>query len=223
MLKELLEQSLPFWKELTEPQQTLLLQETGIRTHKKGTVFYHSGGECKGVEIVRRGRARVFISSSDGREITLYRLLENDLCMMSVACMIKNINFGITLETETDCEVAVIPREIYRKLNEENICVKNFTLELIASKFTDVMWLLEQLAFATVKSRIARALTEQSVLQKTSVLDTTHEKLAADIGTAREVVTRQLRQFRTDGLVALSRGKIEILDAAGLAGLITAP
>jgi CRP/FNR family transcriptional regulator len=215
-MKDFLQSSLPFWGELTEKEQLLLTETTQLHRYIKGTILYHGGSECTGMEIVKNGRARVYINSADGREITLYRILDRDVCMMSAACMIKNINFGISLETETDCEIAVIPREIYIKLSEGNVSVKNFTVELVASKFSDVMWLLEQLVFSNMGQRLAAVLLEQSNLNHSHVLEITHEKIAADLGTAREVVTRLLKQFQLDGYVLLFRGKIKILDEASL-------
>ena len=218
---DFLRNNLPFWENLLRSERELLNSAVKLKTYKAGTVFFHGEGDCSGVEIVKSGRARVYISSPDGRQITLYRILDSDFCMMSIACMLNNINFGISLETETECEIAIIPQEIYEHLFNTNAAVKNFTLELIASKFTDVMWLLEQLVFSNMGKRLANALIEQSVLDGTLMLDTTHEKIAADLGTSREVVTRLLKQFRLDGLVSLSRGKIKITDDKALRAMIS--
>jgi len=179
-------------------------------------ILNHGGDECSGVEILKSGMERVYISSPDGREITLYRLLDNDVCMMSAACMLNNISFNISLEAETDCEIIIIPPEIYQCLSDSNTAVKNFTLELVSSKFTDVMWLLEQLVFSNMGSRLANALIEHVALNGGNILDITHEKIASDLGTAREVVTRLLKQFQLDGLVSLSRGKIEVINEKAL-------
>lgn len=211
-MKDLLKSSLPFWDSLTETEQELLINRTELRQYKKGTVLFHGGGECTGVEIVKSGQARVYINSKEGKELTLYRLLEGDVCVMSAACMIKSINFGISLLAEEDSEIAIIPRKIYQQLNDRNIYVKNFTLEIIASKFSDVMWLLEQFVFSNMGQRLAGALIEQSVLCGSKTLLITHEKLAFDLGTAREVVTRLLKQFQVDELISFSRGRIEILN-----------
>ncbi|MEG1632624.1 MAG: Crp/Fnr family transcriptional regulator [Oscillospiraceae bacterium] len=215
-MEELLKNSLPFWNGLTADERRLLVDTLQIHSYAKGTVLYYGGGECAGVEIVKSGRARVYINSRDGKEITLYRILDNDVCMMSAACMIKNINFGISIETEADSEIAVIPRGVYQKLNDENMAVKSFTLDMVASKFSDVMWLLEQLVFSNMGRRLAGVLMEQSALAESLTLNITHEKIAVDLGTAREVVTRLLKQFQTEGLVTLSRGRIEISDEAAL-------
>ena len=219
-MKSILRYNLPFWKDLSDNEKNLLLSGSRQQKYAAGTVFDHGGGECSDVEIITSGRARVYISSPDGKEITLYRILDSDFCMMSVACMLHGINFGISLETETDCEILRIPSEIYRQLLDTNPAVKSFTLELVSSRFSDVMWLLEQLVFSNMGKRLAGALIEQSVLAGSTVLDITHERIAADLGTAREVVTRLLKQFQLDGWVSLSRGRIEITDEKALGDMI---
>ena len=215
-VKEFLQNALPFWASLTDNEKNTLITAANIELYKRGTVFYHGGDECSGVKIVKSGRARVFINSPNGKEMTLYRLYDNDFCMMSVACMLRNINFKFNLETETDCEIAHIPRQSYKRLLDENPAVKNFTLELMASKFTDVMWLFEQMVFSTNEERLANELVEQIAVGGSYVIEITHEKIAADLGTAREVVTRMLKRFQNEGLVSLSRGKIEILNEKAL-------
>ena len=215
-MKDFLQNTLPFWKNLSDNDREILLNGVNTQSYNIGSVFYHGSEECSGVRIVKSGRLRVFISSQNGKEMTIYRLFDRDFCMMSIACMLKNINFGVNLETETDCEIIKIPHEIYRNLLDSNNAVKNFTLDIVASKFTDVMWLFEQLVFSNIEKRLATVLLEQSTYFDAHILKITHEKIAADLGTAREVVTRQLKQFQSEGLVALSRGKIEILNEKAL-------
>ncbi|MEG2959337.1 MAG: Crp/Fnr family transcriptional regulator [Oscillospiraceae bacterium] len=215
-METFLKNSLPFWGQLTDGERRLLLDTLQLHRYEKGTILYHGSGECTGVQMILHGRARVYINSKDGKEITLYRLLDGDVCMMSAACMIKSLSFSISFETETDSEIAVIPRHVYEKLNSENMFVKNFTLEMVASKFSDVMWLLEQLVFSNMGQRLAGALLEQRALCGSTTLNVTHEQIATDLGTAREVVTRLLKQFQTEELVTLSRGKIHLTNEAAL-------
>ena len=215
-MKEFFQNSLPFWKELSNNEKELIINGAKLHLRNAGTILNYGGGKCSGVEIVKSGTERIYVSSPNGREITLYRLLDNDICMMSAACMLNNINFNISLESETDCEIIIISHEIYQRLFDTNNAVKNFTLELVSSKFTDVMWLLEQLVFSNMGSRLAGALLEHSALNGSNILEITHEKIASDLGTAREVVTRLLKQFQLDGIVSLSRGKIEIINEKSL-------
>ena len=105
---------------------------------------------------------------------------------------------------------------VYRKLYDESGIVKDYTMEMISEKFSDIMWLFNQFVFSNVASRIASALLDHKVMERSDSLAITHEALARDAGTAREVVTRILKQFQADGLVKLTRGKVEILNEAGL-------
>lgn len=211
-----MEENVPFWNLLTDLQKEKMMEHSYIRKYNAGTIMNYSGNNCTGVQIIKSGRARVFISSPDGRAITLYRLLDRDVCMLSAGCMLKNLNFGVNLEAETDCEAVVIDGNAYQQISEENVAVKDFTLAIVSSKFSEVMWLLEHLVFSNVGKRLASSLMDQKYLLESSSLSITHEKLATELGTAREVVTRLLKQFQLDGLVELSRGKIKILDDKGL-------
>ena len=176
----------------------------------------HGGGECAGVQIIGKGRVRVFITSPGGGDITLFRLLEGDVSILSAACMLNGMDVELDMEMETDCELYTIPKCVYRKLYDESGIVKDYTMEMISEKFSDIMWLFNQFVFSNVASRIASALLDHKVMERSDSLAITHEALARDAGTAREVVTRILKQFQADGLVKLTRGKVEILNEAGL-------
>lgn len=215
-LKKFMQDHLPFWNFLTEIQKERIVQHSFIQKYKKGTTMNYSSESCTGIQIFKSGRARVFISSPDGRGITLYRLVDLDVCVFSAGCMLKNLSFNVSMEIEADSEVIVIERNIYKVISEENSAVKDFTMEMVASKFSDVMWLLEHLVFSNMGKRLASALLEQRDFFNNNILEITHEKLAFDLGTAREVVTRLLKQFQLDGYVHLSRGKIKLLNEKGL-------
>ena len=168
------------------------------------------------VQIIAQGRTRVFITSPGGGDITLFRLLEGDVSILSAACMLNGMDIELDMEMETDCVIYTIPKKIYRKLYDESSAVKEYTMEMISEKFSDIMWLFNQFVFSNVASRVAGALLEHRGITGEDVLNITHDVLARDAGTAREVVTRILKQFQNDGLVKLTRGKIEVLDASGL-------
>lgn len=207
---------LPFWDSLTEEQQRQIQENTVRNFCPQKTRLHFGGGECAGVQIIGSGRVRVFITSPGGGDITLFRLLEGDVSILSAACMLNGMDVELDMEMETDSVVYTIPKKIYRRLYDESGAVKDYTTEMISEKFSDIMWLFNQFVFSNVASRIAGALLEHRAMEQSDVLKITHEALARDAGTAREVVTRILRQFQTDGLVKLTRGRIQILDAAAL-------
>lgn len=206
----------PIWDKLTVQQQAQLSDYCRAATAEAGEVIHDSTGECTGFIMIRKGQLRVYINSPDGREITLYRLLENDVCLLSASCMIHSLQFDIMVEAEKNTEYLLIPAEIYQRLLQQSIPLSNYTNELMASRFSDVMWLMEHIMWDSFDVRLAAFLLEETVLEGSRKLHITHEKIANHLGTAREVVTRMLKYFQQDGLVTLSRGIIEVIDEKGL-------
>ncbi len=215
-IRHLLERSFPFWESLSENQKEEMISGVTRTECPKKTRLHFGGGECAGVQIIENGRARVFITSPNGGDITLFRLLDGDVSILSAACMLNGMDVELDMEMETDCVICTVPKKVYRKLYEESGAVKDYTMEMISEKFSDIMWLFNQYVFSNVASRLAAALLEHRALEHSDELAITHEMLARDAGTAREVVTRLLKQFQADGLVKLTRGKVEITDAKGL-------
>lgn len=210
--KELLEQAFTFWMKLTKYQQEQMIDHLGKIERKKGEIHYHGDKDCSGVEIIKSGRARIFLTSPSGGEITLYRLLAGDVCILSAACMIKNLNLETHVEYEEDTVTYYIPKLLFKEISDLNPEVKEYVLELVSEKFSDVMWLFNQFMFTNMAKRLADALLEHHALAGNEHIQITHEALAKDLGTAREVVTRLLKQFQLDGIVHLARGTITILD-----------
>lgn len=202
----------PIWEKMTVKQQERLRGAAQKRQVKSGTVVHNGSMDCLGLMLICSGQFRAFIRSEEGREITIYRLFERDVCLFSASCIMKNIQFEITIEAEKDSEVWVIPPEPYRKLMEESAALANYTNQIMASRFSEVMWLIEQVMWKSFDKRLAGFLLEESALNGSGVLRITHEKIANHMGTAREVVTRMLRYFRNEGILRLTRGTIEIID-----------
>jgi CRP/FNR family transcriptional regulator len=152
------------------------------------------------------------MTSPEGKEITLYRLFDQDICLFTASCIMTSIQFDIMIMAEKDTEFWAIPPYIFKKLTEGNVHVANYTNQLMSSRFTDVMWLVEQIMWKSFDKRLAKFLLEECVLEETDSLKITHEKIANHMGTAREVVTRMLRYFQSEGMVNLTRGAVEIVD-----------
>jgi len=202
----------PIWNKLTAQQQLLLTQHVTLRKVKKGTVLHNGSNDCLGLLLLRSGQLRSYILSDEGREITIYRLFEMDICLFSASCIMNSIQFEIVIEAEKDTDLWVIPPDIYKSLMEQSAPVANYTNEIMATRFSEVMWLIEQIMWKSVDKRLTDFLLEECALEGTSVLNMTHEKIANHMGTAREVVTRMLRYFQSEGMVKLTRGAIEITD-----------
>lgn len=202
----------PVWDKLNTNQQDRLLGSLMTRNVKKGDVIHDGSTYCTGLLLVRSGQLRAYILSDEGREITIYRLFDRDMCLFSASCIMHSIQFDVTIEAEKDTTLWIIPADTYKSIMEESAPVANYTNELMASRFSDVMWLMEQVMWKSLDKRVAAFLLEEAAIEGTDALKITHETIANHLGTHREVVTRMLRYFQNEGMVKLSRGMVTIRD-----------
>ena len=209
----------PIYDKLTKSEQEMLDQYAVLRKVPQGTLVHGDGSSCIGLLILRSGQFRAYMTSDEGKEITLYRLFDQDICLFSASCIMTSIQFDIMIMAEKDTEFWAIPPYIFKKLFENNVHVANYTNQLMSTRFTDVMWLVEQIMWKSFDKRLAAFLLEESNLEGTNSLKITHEKIANHMGTAREVVTRMLRYFQSEGMVRLTRGFVELTDTNALENL----
>ncbi len=209
----------PIWDKLAPGHQEMLLDSLTERNVKKGAVIHNGDVDCTGLLLVRSGQLRAYILSDEGREITVYRLFDRDLCLFSASCMMRSVQFDLTIEAEKDTRLWVIPAEVYRQVMEQSAPAANYTNEVMAARFSEVMWLMEQVMWKSLDKRVAAFLLEEAAIEGTLLLRLTHESIANHLGTHREVVTRMLRYFQSEGMVRLSRGAVEIIDEKKLAAL----
>lgn len=207
------------WNKLTEAQQNRLSASASEKSVKKGTIVHNGELECTGLLLIRSGQLRAYYNSPEGREITLYRMFEHDLCLLSAACIVRSIQFDITVEAEKDTQYILIPPYVYKSVMDESAPLANFTNEVMATRFSDVMWLMEQVMWNSFDKRLAGFLLEEAVIEGTDSLKITHETIGNHMGNPREVVTRMLKYFQNEGMVKLSRGTIEIIDKKKLEAL----
>ena len=206
----------PIWNKLSEQHRQRLTDAAEIRTAKGGTVLHNGSMDCLGLLLIRSGQLRVYTLSSEGREITLYRLFDMDTCLFSASCVMPDIQFEVIIEAEKDSEFFILPSCLFKDLMEESAPIANYANQLISSRFSEVMWLMEQIMWKSFDKRLAAFLLEESALEDNLILKLTHEKIANHMGTAREVVTRMLRYFQNEGMVILTRGTIELTDLTAL-------
>lgn len=211
-----LEQYFPVWNQLTEEERRLLLQSATLRTVPKGTLLHNGSEDCVGLFVIQSGQLRAFILSEEGREVTIYRLFERDICLFSASCILSSIQFDIAVQAEKETAFWILPADVYKQLMERSLAVANYTNQIMASRFSEVMWLIEQVMWKSVDKRLAAFLLEESGLEGGNVLPVTHERIAAHMGTAREVVTRMLRYFQSEGMVTLTRGAVTLTDPTRL-------
>lgn len=210
---------LPVWEKLSNAEQAALERAARRNAVARGTVLHGGASDCTGLILVIAGQLRVFTVSDDGREITLYRLFDRDICLFSASCMLRSIQFDMTVTAEKDTEILLIPSEVYHGIMQNSAVLANYTNEVMASRFSDVMWLIDQVMWKSFDKRLAEFLLNESAIEGSSVLSITHETIGNHLGSPREVVTRMLKYFVGEGLVELSRGTVKIVDERGLSNI----
>ena len=209
----------PIWDKMNASQQERLKSVSVFQKVKGGTVLHDGSPECLGMLLVCSGQLRAYMLSEEGREITICRFFERDICLFSASCVMPNMQFDIFIEAEKDSELWIIPACLYQNLMDESLAISNYSHNLITNHFSELMWLMEQIMWKSFDKRLAAFLLEESALEGTNSLKITHEKIANHMGTAREVVTRMLRYFQSENLVKLTRGTVDIVDSKRLRNL----
>lgn len=211
---------LSFLDHLTPRQNALLLSGTEEVHYEKGQYIHCAEERCIGVLLIRQGSVRVYITSEEGREVTLYRLSAGDICILSASCVLDNIDFDVFVDAETDCDLLQINSMTFARLAAENVYVELFSYKLTTERFSDVMWVMQQILFTSFDKRLAAFLLEEAQKNGSPEVHMTHEQIARYLGTAREVVSRMLKYFSREGYVTLSRGGILITDLKSLRALL---
>jgi CRP/FNR family transcriptional regulator len=207
---------LPFWEKLTPPERDRLERATVLTSFQKGATLRSSDSECLGVLVVQTGELRVYIQSEDGREVTLYRIGPGEVCVMSASCILNSISFDVSIDATKDSDVFRIGMGAFEGVMKENVYVENFSYKSAMERFSDVMWAIEQILFMRFDARLAIFLLDESAKSANGEIRTTHDQIAKYVGSAREVVSRMLKTFEEQGLVALSRGAIRVIDRDAL-------
>ena len=213
--KSLLTQ-LPFWSNLSDTEAELLLSAAKPISYKQGENIHSPSKECIGVLLVKHGELRTYILSESGKEVTLFRLNESETCILSASCLLSNITFDVFIDAQEDTEVLLINSAVFAQLQNDNLYVENFALRLAVDRFSDVMWAMEQILFMSFDARLAIFLLDETSKTGEDNLTLTHEQIARYIGSAREVVSRMLKYFESEGVVELHRGGLKITDKPAL-------
>lgn len=216
----------PFLKGFSEGELEEFKRNITQKSIKKGTAIHEGDTDCIGVVGVIEGRLRTFMLSEEGREVTLFRLLPGDTCLLSASCMLRNISFDVHVNAEEDSKIAVINAKYFETLSAQKSEVEAFKNAIISMRFTEVMWLMEQVLFMKMDKRIANLLIELSNVQGNEevlvegiscpTVIRTHQEMADDLGSAREVVSRILKYFENEGIIQMSRRQIVITDSEKL-------
>ncbi len=205
----------PFWDALSEEDRRLLCEGTCEASYRKGEPI-HEGEDCTGAVFVKSGCVRVYILSEEGKEVTLYRLFPGDVCLLAASCVIQAITFDVFVEATEDSQCYILSPKAFSDVAERNTDMKIYALELTAERFSEVMWVMQQILFMSLDRRVALFLYEELSKNGGDTVKLTHEQIAKYISSAREAVSRMLKYFEAEGIVELSRNGIKVIDRAKL-------
>ena len=202
----------PFWGRLSGGEKERILRSAAEARYEKGAMIQRSDLECKGAILVLSGVLRVYLVSDEGPDVTLFRIHAGETCVLSASCLLDSIQFDILIEAAETARTIVIPANVLRPIMDSNPYVGLYLYKQTAERFSDVMWMLQQILFLGADRRVAIFLWDEMARRDQPVLHMTHDEIARNIGSAREVVSKVLKYLSEEGAVALKRGRVEIRD-----------
>lgn len=209
---------LPFLKKMSFDVRQEIYSKSVLRHYSAGEIISNNE-TCSGMIIVFKGQVRAYIGSKNGKQISIYRLLEGDVCVLSASCVMNNLTFDVTIETEKDSQIIVLPSEHFEHFVKTNSFVKDYVLAIMSQRLSDALFLIEQTLFSKFDKRLADFILEQASIDGTNTVKITQDSIANHLGTAREVVTRMMNYFENEGYIQLFRGGYKIIDEKSLANL----
>lgn len=202
----------PFWSKLSDEEREQILHACAEVFYEKGEQIHRSDMGCKGAILVLSGLLRVYIVSDEGREVTLFRIHAGENCVLSASCLLDAIQFDILIEAAEASQAIVIPANVLHPIMESNPYVGLYMYKQATERFSDVMWMMQQILFMGADRRVAIFLWDEMVRRNQPVLHMTHDEIARNIGSAREVVSKVMKYLSEEGVVSLKRGRVEIVD-----------
>lgn len=183
----------------------------------RGTALFHPGQESQGFVVVHAGTVKVLLTAENGREIILYRVRPGEICLQTFGCLVNGEAYSAEGVAETEVEIEVLPAPDFQRRVAQDEAFRQGLFTAVARRFADMERLVEEVALSSVGVRLARALLR--LVDPDGTVSATHEELASEIGSAREVVSRQLGAMARDGLLVLTRGHLRIADAPAIRSL----
>jgi len=206
----------PALQEANDPSWQHAASMVQMATVPQGAVLFRDGDSCGGYVMVLEGSVRVQKIDPEGREIVLYRVEPGQTCMLTTTCLLGGQAYPAEGVAETEVELAMLPADAFYAAMAASEAFRRFVFAAIGRRISDLMLLVEDVAFGRMDVRLGRLLLKR-VREHGTHLDCTHQDLAFELGTAREVVSRLLKNFERRGALSLGRGKIEVIDSAALA------
>lgn len=203
----------PFLENLNEEIKEIIASSLIIKNFETDYTLIHEGASCLGFSLILKGSIRVYKLSDKGREVTLYKLSSGDTCYLSMSCMLSDKSYPAFAEVIEPTTLAFIPSNIFNKYIYNTLDFQKYIFNNLYMKFNEVVDVLEEIAFESIDTRIAKYLLQTSKdANNSKFLYLTQEKIAQEVGTSREVVSRMLTNFKNKDILKSNRGKITILD-----------
>ncbi len=198
----------PFFEDLNSQDMDKLTTYSVLRKLPKGQLMMGDNGRCNGVPLLLSGTLRLFRVAENGREINVYNVHEGELCVLAAICTLADFEYDFSAQAKEDCELAVLPPESFRQLMSESDVFKNYIFAALADKLVASLRAIEMLNFSSIEDRLSDYLYYNA--DESNIVSATHEMMARDIGSSREVVSRQLKKFEKQGLLEIKRGKVQL-------------
>jgi CRP/FNR family transcriptional regulator len=208
------QQSFPHLHELNDAVINDLMNNAGTISMPAKATAFHQGDACSNYLLILSGRIKVLTRAENGREIVLYRLGDGDSCVLTTSCLFGNARYPAEGITETEVTALAIPAEKFHDAIQQSKPFREFVFSSFSSHLGSLIALVEEVAFGKLDIRLARHLLKHCT--DITTIETTHQQLATELGSAREVISRQLKDFESRGWLKLHRGSIEILDKQSL-------
>ena len=181
----------------------------------KGTVVFDEGDECGVVAFLLNGSIRVSKIGKNGREIILYRLGSGDSCILTISSVLANISYPATAIVEEDTEVILLPVKQFKELMVTNPEFQQYIYKLLSARLLEIMTLIDEIVFHKIDERLMEYLLRHTE-NDGDIIEITHEELASQLGSAREVISRITKGLERDGVIQLSRGKVRVIQRSSL-------
>lgn len=220
-LVKLFSNAFPFWDGLSDwDKDTFVKSSFQVKFNRGATV--HDGDECTGVILIKSGCLRLYLLSDEGKEVTLYRLFPGEMCIFSASCVLDTLTFDVFIDAEEDTECVIVGGCAYEGVWQKSDAVKIFTYETALSRFSDIMWVMQQVLCMSMDKRLAIFLLDEAAKNGSDTVKLTHEQIAKYMSSAREVVSRMLKYFASEGIITSSRSEgIKIVDKKKLRSIAT--
>lgn len=216
--EDLIRNKFPFINEMDKDESVKFFNTIRDVEVPKGNQLLSERGKCSGVPMVLEGSIRVFKISQEGKEITLYRVMPGQICLLAAVCIMGDLDYNVFAEALSDCIILVMPSDYFLELFSKNRPWQRFIFREMAKSLINTMDTVEEVAFSGIEKRIIKYLLDNS--NDNDIIITTHEKIAFDIGTAREVISRKLQELHKANLINVGRGKITILNKLKLKNMV---